>query len=96
MILSSLPFENNEITIEKVMAGIMLLFVYFIPTIISWNKKNSKFVIAFNTITAWTILGWLIAFVWALNISRQHKVVLAEEKKKRKKMKRDKLKSVDL
>lgn len=37
-----LPFENRELTIEKVMAGIVMLFVYFIPTIISWNKKKQQ------------------------------------------------------
>ena len=67
-----------------------MLFVYFIPTIISWNKKNSKFVIAFNILTAWTILGWFIAFIWSLNVSRQHKVVLAEEKRLKKELKKSK------
>lgn len=79
MILSGLPFENDEITIEKIMAGIVVLFVYFIPTIISWNKKNSRFLIFFNVLAAWTGLGWFIAFVWALNISRKHSSLVAEE-----------------
>lgn len=35
---SSLPFENNEITIEKIMAGFFAICVYFIPTIIARDK----------------------------------------------------------
>lgn len=60
--LSYLPFENRELTIEKVMAGVVMLFVYFIPTIMSWNKKNSKYLFVFNLLTAWTVLCWFISF----------------------------------
>jgi hypothetical protein len=70
------------------MAGTVMLFVYFIPTIISWNKKNSKYLLIFNFLTAWTVLCWFISFLWALNINRQHAVVLDEEKKARKKAKK--------
>ena len=80
MIISSLPFENNDITIEKIMAGMIVLFVYFIPTILSWNKKNSKFLAFFNLLTAWTIFGWFISLVWALKITGNvTKIVEKEE-----------------
>ncbi|MDR7372575.1 superinfection immunity protein [Flavobacterium aquidurense] len=80
----NLPFENRELTIEKVMAGAVVLFVYFIPTIILWNKRNSKYLFVFNLLTAWTVLCWFISFVWALQINRQHVRILAEERKIRK------------
>ncbi|MNQ68744.1 hypothetical protein D3C85_833080 [compost metagenome] len=83
-----LPFENRELTIEKVMAGIVMLFVYFIPTIMSWNKKNNKYLFVFNLLTAWTVLCWFISFVWALQINRQHARILDQEKKVRKKDKK--------
>ena len=85
---SYLPFENRELTIEKVMAGIVMLFVYFIPTIMSWNKKNGKYLFVFNLLTAWTVLCWFISFVLALQINRQHARILAEEQKARKKDKK--------
>ena len=88
---SYLPFENRELTIEKVMALIVLLFVYFIPTIISWNKKSNKYLFVFNLLAAWTVLCWFISFVWALQINRQHARILAKEKKALKKA--EKLKS---
>ena len=85
---SYLAFENRELTIEKVMTGTVMLFVYFTPTIISWNKKNSKYLFVFNLLTAWTVLCWFISFLWALQINRQHARILAEEKKARKKDKK--------
>jgi len=63
---TSLPFENNQITIEKIMAGFLGLFVYFIPTIVARDKIHFKRIFIFNLLTAWTFIGWLICFLWAL------------------------------
>jgi hypothetical protein len=30
------------------MAGMVMLFVYFIPTIICWKKRNSKYLLILN------------------------------------------------
>ena len=63
---SSLPFENNEITIEKIMAGFFAVCVYFIPTIIARDKIHFKRIFIFNLLTAWTVIGWFISFLWAI------------------------------
>jgi hypothetical protein len=63
---SSLPFENNEITIEKIMAGFFAVCVYFIPTIIARGKIHFKRIFIFNLVTAWTVIGWFISFLWAI------------------------------
>lgn len=96
---SGLPFENSELTVGKMMAGMVVLFVYFIPTILSWNKKNSRYLAVFNLLMAWTVFGWFVSFVWALNINRQHGRILIEEKKKKKeakKIQKNKLKNKTL
>lgn len=64
---NSLPFENNSISIEKIMAGMVGLAIYFIPTIIARDKIKWKLIFLFNLLTAWTILGWFISFIWAIN-----------------------------
>ncbi|NRT16604.1 heme/copper-type cytochrome/quinol oxidase subunit 2 [Flavobacterium sp. 28A] len=64
---SSLPFENNEITIEKIMAGFFAVCVYFIPTIIARDKIHFKRIFIFNFLIAWTVIGWFISFLWAIN-----------------------------
>ena len=86
---SYLPFENRDLTIEKIMAGLVLLFVYFIPTIISWKKRNSKFLMVCNLFLGWTGIGWFLSLLWALNINRQHGAIIAHEKKKRKQEKKE-------
>lgn len=42
--------------------------IYFIPSIVanSNNKKNEGAIIVFNILLGWTILGWVIALVWAM------------------------------
>ncbi|KRB53938.1 superinfection immunity protein [Flavobacterium sp. Root186] len=85
---SSLPFENNDITVGKLMAGMVMLFVYFIPTIICWKKRNSKYLLIINILTAWTILGWFICFILAFNINRKHARIIVETKRKMKEEKK--------
>lgn len=64
---STLPFENNEITPEKIMAGCIALCIYFIPTIIARDKIYFRLIFILNLLTAWTIIGWFVSFLWALN-----------------------------
>lgn len=85
---SNPPFENNDITVGKIMAGMVILVVYFIPTIISWKKRNNKYLLILNMLAAWTVFGWFICFVWALNITRQHAKIVLEEKRIRKEEKK--------
>jgi hypothetical protein len=61
-----LPFENNDITVAKLMAGFLMIFVYFIPTLIARDKVNFKLIFVFNILTAWTMFGWFACFLWAL------------------------------
>jgi hypothetical protein len=43
------------------------LCVYFIPTFIAiWRKLYWPWIFAFNAMFGYTIIGWLIAFWWAL------------------------------
>jgi len=63
---NALPFENNKITPEKIMAGFFVLGIYFIPSIIARDKTHFKRILIFNLLTSWTIIGWFISFLWAL------------------------------
>ncbi|WP_366518009.1 superinfection immunity protein [uncultured Flavobacterium sp.] len=40
----------------------MGFFVYFISSVIGRDKKNWKYIIIFNLLTAWTVIGWFISF----------------------------------
>lgn len=67
LVNSSLQFENNEITKEKIIAGLLVIFVYFIPTIIARDKFQFKLIFLFNLLVGWTGLGWLIVLIWSIN-----------------------------
>jgi hypothetical protein len=49
---------------------LLILFAlacYFLPTIIGRNKKSSAGIFALNFFLGWTVIGWIIALVWALS-----------------------------
>ena len=41
------------------------LTVYFLPTIVGWNKKAVAGISILNLFLGWTVLGWIIALIWA-------------------------------
>jgi hypothetical protein len=57
--------------------GIILLFViggiYLLPTIIASVRSHQQVaaIAALNILLGWTLLGWVIAFVWSLTAVRQ-------------------------
>lgn len=46
-----------------VIIGVIL---YFLPTIIGRQKKNSNAIFALNLLLGWTLIGWVVSLVWAL------------------------------
>jgi hypothetical protein len=40
--------------------------IYFLPSFIAWNKRNSGAIIALNILLGWTFIGWVVALVWSL------------------------------
>jgi hypothetical protein len=65
--------------------GLLILFVvfvffYFLPTIIAFSKqKYQKIALLFtNLFFGWTILGWVICFIWA--VMNDAKVIISDER----------------
>ena len=52
---------------ESVGFLLILGIVYFLPAIQAYSRKhnNSSAVLATNLFLGWTVLGWVIAFIWA-------------------------------
>ena len=38
---------------------------YFFPTLIGRKKKTLTAIIVLNLLTGWTVIGWIVALVWA-------------------------------
>ncbi len=44
------------------------LFLYFIPALEAHRRRhrNARAIAALNALLGWTVLGWIVALVWAL------------------------------
>jgi hypothetical protein len=40
--------------------------LYFLPTIIGLHKRNAGAIFGLNLLLGWTLVGWVVALVWAL------------------------------
>jgi len=43
------------------------LFLYFLPAFLARNKPNFTAILLLNLLAGWTVIGWIIALVWALS-----------------------------
>ncbi len=52
---------------SSIIVMILILFAYFLPTVIAYSekKKNWNAIFALNLFLGWTVIGWIVAIVWA-------------------------------
>ena len=41
------------------------IYLYFLPSLVGWNKKNITAIFLLNLLLGWTVLGWVIALIWS-------------------------------
>lgn len=46
---------------------VIIIAVYFLPTIVGWNTKGVGSVFIINLLLGWTLIGWIVALIWAMN-----------------------------
>jgi len=53
--------------IGLLLLALFALVIYFLPTIIAWNRghKNTVAIFVANLFLGWTFLGWVVCLVWA-------------------------------
>ena len=44
---------------------LLIIFVYFLPSIAGSKKKNAGAIFILNLFLGWTFIGWIIALIWA-------------------------------
>lgn len=44
---------------------ILIFIVYFLPTMAGFKKKNRAAIFVLNLLLGWTVIGWIIALIWA-------------------------------
>jgi hypothetical protein len=47
---------------------VAIIYFYFLPTITAGEKgkENTKAIFFLNLVLGWTVLGWIVAMVWAI------------------------------
>lgn len=75
MFLTAPAFANNEAAtiIGLTSIIVILLIISFIPTYIAFKRghPNRWLILIINVVFSSTIIGWLIALVWALNYAHK-------------------------
>lgn len=49
---------------------ILSVLLYFLPTLIARDKPDVMAVFLVNLLLGWTVIGWLVALVWACSEER--------------------------
>lgn len=57
------------------LALIIIAVLYFLPTIAAYDKRNVGAIFALNLFLGWTLVGWVIALVWACTKDTENKIV---------------------
>ena len=56
------------------------LAIYFIPSWIGYNHRNIGSIFILNLLLGWTLIGWIVAFIWAVsNDSKPQPIVFKNE-----------------
>ncbi len=42
-----------------------VLLIYFLPTLVAYDLANRGQIFILNLFLGWTLLGWVIALIWA-------------------------------
>jgi len=67
------PKRNNDGGAQPLMALLILLAFYFLPAFIALlrGKRNAGALAVLNLLLGWTLVGWVVALVWALTNDAQ-------------------------
>ena len=69
-----LPFDVATDFVRFVLGALVvgiLGWIYFLPTMIGWHKRNAAGILVLNLFLGWTFIGWLGALVWAATLDRE-------------------------
>jgi FtsH-binding integral membrane protein len=59
---------DSQRMIQGIVVLLICLVLYFIPAIVGRSKRNRAAIFALNLLLGWTLIGWVVALVWALTV----------------------------
>lgn len=57
----------------------ILTALYFLPFLIGYNKKNAMAIFTLNLLLGWTLIGWVVALVWAVSKDKEDVIIYKTE-----------------
>jgi hypothetical protein len=56
---------------ELAVVGLLAL-LYWTPSVVAYRRghRNAAAILALNLFLGWTVLGWIVALVWALTVPK--------------------------
>ncbi|MBU2555542.1 MAG: superinfection immunity protein [Bacteroidetes bacterium] len=61
---------------------ILLLVIYFLPSIIAYDHRNFASIFILNLLLGWSIIGWIVAIVWAFSNDKKETIIVNNDKSK--------------
>jgi hypothetical protein len=56
----------TAIRMSSILILIVCVLLYFAPSVVGMKKQNRSAIFALNFFLGWTLVGWVVALVWAL------------------------------
>jgi hypothetical protein len=59
--------SDNGAAIVGMLLIVAAIAIYFLPSIVASNRRhqNAEAIAVLNLLLGWTVLGWIVALVWA-------------------------------
>ena len=75
------PKERAANDMSVAIGLIVILALYFIPTIIAVSKglRNAGAIFAMNLLLGWSFIGWVVALIWSLTNDAKQQVVQVQQ-----------------
>lgn len=61
-----LAFLGNFNLLVGYLFFLVLVGLYFLPSIVGYSKRNFSGIFLLNLLPGWTMIGWVVALVWAV------------------------------
>jgi hypothetical protein len=61
---------------------LLLVLAYFLPSLVAVVRghQSSLEIVTCNLLLGWTVLGWVVAFIWSLTAARWEATVVVKER----------------
>jgi hypothetical protein len=60
---------------------ILIGLIYFIPSIVGYGHRNFGSILLLNLLLGWTVIGWVVAIIWAVSNDKKETIIVNNNKK---------------